>query len=124
PCITVPARVTGKTGAGEEKPIVVVVIVHPPGKNQLPMIVHALDALSFGFGFAYGRQQQTSQDANNGHHDKQFDQRECAFFSHYKISSSKWFGRTPRPRTSLSFPACQCAMCQILSSANVVEGIG
>ena len=56
------------TRTGEEQLVAVIVTVHSPGEHQVAMVVQALNALRFGFGFEKGRHHQAREDANDGNH--------------------------------------------------------
>jgi len=46
------------------------------------VIVQALDSVALGFGLAQPRQQQAREDADDGNHHQQFNQRKGAFLLH------------------------------------------
>jgi hypothetical protein len=75
PGVGVGAGITG-VRAGEEEPALVVVVVHPPGEQELAVIVHAEDGLSLGFGPAERGQEEPGEDGDDGDDDEQFDQGE------------------------------------------------
>ena len=58
-----------------QKQIVIIVAVHPPGEHELLVVVHAGDGLATAFRLRQGRQEQGSQNGDNGDDDQQFDQR-------------------------------------------------
>ena len=53
--------------------ILVVLGIQPPRQTQLLVIAHALDPLSFQFGFAEGGQYHRRQNRDDGDHNKQLD---------------------------------------------------
>lgn len=50
--------------------------VERPSKDELLVVVHALDSLGFRFRLGERRKQHASQHGNNGYDDKEFDQGE------------------------------------------------
>ena len=73
--------------------------VSDPGGLQLAEVVEAGGLLSGAFGLGKGGQEQTGQNADNGNHDKQFDERERALAQHTLfLSSVRKKCRTPTLR--------------------------
>src|ERR1051326_7791365 len=56
--------------------LVVIADEHLPANHDLPAVVHAMNALRFGFGFRKCWQQHTGQNGDDGDNDQEFDQRE------------------------------------------------
>src|SRR4051812_24323969 len=58
------------------KPIVVVGSIHRAGQHQLPVVIEALNALRFRFGFAERREKNSSQNRNDRDHHEELNQSE------------------------------------------------
>ena len=58
-----------------DDPVVIIVVVHVPGRHQLFGVVEAIDALGFALGLGERGQKQGGQDGDDGNHDQQLDQR-------------------------------------------------
>src|SRR2546425_12993519 len=63
---------------GADQLVTVIVRVKLPGHQQLPVIVHANDAMGFGLGFVQGRQEQRGQNRDDGDNNQKFYESESA----------------------------------------------
>ena len=70
------AGILNMLGVGRQL-VLVVADVQLPCREQLPLIVQAIDAGGVALGLGQGRQQQAGEDRDDGDHDQQFDQREA-----------------------------------------------
>ena len=70
------ALVDGAGFAAGEEEFVEVVGVKFPADHELAIVVHALDAFGFGFGFAKGGEKHAGQDGDDGDDDEEFDEGE------------------------------------------------
>ena len=74
--LLLPALAKAKTKAVVGKNIIIVVHVHRVGQVELAQLAAALDRHRLGLGLGQCRQQQPSENGNDGDHHQQFDQRE------------------------------------------------
>ena len=70
------AGILNMLGVGRQL-VLVVADVQLPCREQLPLIVQAIDAGGIALGLGQGRQQQAGEDRDDGDHDQQLDQREA-----------------------------------------------
>ena len=70
------AGILNMLGIGRQL-VLVVGDVQLPCREQLPLIVQAIDAGGIALGLGQGRQQQAGEDRDDGDHDQQLDQREA-----------------------------------------------
>jgi hypothetical protein len=84
--VSVVAAVNPEVGVGGNHRLVtsiqrqhlpVIVGIHDPGQDKLPLVVHALNAVSLRFGLRERWQEQGGEDCDNRNHHQEFDERKC-----------------------------------------------